>query len=119
MFNTSHPVAADLHNRGGDYANTVLSELRELAVQLLDSEAVMRERLNAHQRRRETREGAFSKPRDLELLLGQAGFCLQSCASIDVRVAAPIEKFIESISKQRYLAIAVVRSANAVENALR
>jgi SAM-dependent methyltransferase len=120
LFNTSHPVSTDLDSQtGDDYASTVLSELKKLAVPLPESEAVMRERLTAHQRRRETREGAFAKPRDLELLLNQAGFCLQSCVSIDVTVAAPIQKFIASITKRRHLAIAAVRSLDERENGRR
>ena len=53
LFNTSHPVSTDLDRQNGDdYASTVLSELKKLAVPLPESEAVMRERLTAHRKSR-------------------------------------------------------------------
>jgi hypothetical protein len=119
LFNTSRSVPAELRNKtgaGDDYANTVLSELKELGVPLPDSVAVIRARLNAHQRRREEREGAFAKPWELEVLLDKAGLRLKSCTPVDVNVAAPVEKFIATIAKRRYLAVAEVKSVDDRED---
>jgi hypothetical protein len=95
---------------GDDYGNKVLAELKRLDVPLPDKEQVLRERLNAHQRRREAREGAFAEPHDVELLLDKAGFSLKSCTLIDVDVAAPMKTFIAKISKRRFMAIAEGRA---------
>ncbi len=113
LFNTSRSVAAELRDKtGDDYANTVLSELKKLGVPLPDSAAVIRAQLNAHQRRREEREGAFAEPWELEVLLDKAGLRLKSCTPVDVNVAAPVEKFIATIAKRRYLAVAEIKSVD-------
>jgi SAM-dependent methyltransferase len=120
LFNTSRPISTEMRNLvDHDYASAVLAELKSRAVPLPDSEPVLRQRLNAHQRRREAREGAFAKPRDLELLLDQAGFCLKSCMPIDVNVAMPMRRFITTIAKRRYMAIATVKPADNADDETR
>jgi SAM-dependent methyltransferase len=108
LFNTSRPVAAEIiqENRA-DFGSMVLAELKRLNVQLPDTEAVVRERLNAHQSRRELREGAFAEPQDVELLLNAAGFSLNGCTRVDVNVASPMDPLIvANISKRRFMAVA-------------
>jgi SAM-dependent methyltransferase len=112
FFNTSRPIAAEIvRETGADYGSLVLAELKRLDVQLPDTETVMRERLNAHQQRRELREGAFTEPHDVELLLDAAGFSVNSCMRVDVNVASPVDTFITKISKRRFMAIAEPKSA--------
>ncbi len=111
LFNTGQPVSTAMHQQADDdYGSKVLAELKRLDVPLPDTEQVLRERLNAHQHRREAREGAFAGPRDIELLLDKAGFSLKSCTPIDVDVAAPMKTFIAKISKRRFMAIAEARA---------
>jgi len=112
FFNTSRPLAAEnIQETRADYASLVLAELKRLDVPLPDTEAVMRERLNAHQRRRELREGAFAEPHDVEFLLDAAGFNVNSCTRVDVNVASSMDSFITKISKRRFMAIAEPKSA--------
>src|SRR5204863_9578112 len=67
LLNTSRTVAADSNQTAGaGYGGSVLAELARLGVPLPDTEAVMRERLDLHQRRRELREGAFADPVEVE-----------------------------------------------------
>jgi SAM-dependent methyltransferase len=111
LFNTGRPISTEMRQQtGDDYGNKVLAELKRLDVPLPDKEQVLRERLNAHQRRREAREGAFAEPHHVELLLDKAGFSLKSCTLIDVDVAAPMKTFIAKISKRRFMAIAEGRA---------
>lgn len=105
LFNTSPPVGAAA-KLATDYGTLVLAELKRLQVPLPDTETVMLARLNAHQRRRELREGAFAHPEEMERLLEAAGLKLISCARIDVNVAAPIGTLVTKLSKQRFLAVA-------------
>jgi 2-polyprenyl-3-methyl-5-hydroxy-6-metoxy-1,4-benzoquinol methylase len=111
LFNTSRPVAAEIiQETRADYGSLVLAELKRLDVPLPDAEAAMRERLNAHQSRRELREGAFAEPQDVELLLNAAGFSLNSCTRVDVNVASPMDTFIAKVSKRRFMAVAEPKS---------
>jgi SAM-dependent methyltransferase len=105
LFNTSPPVATEkkIHT---DYGNLVLTELERLDVPLPDTEAVMLERLNAHQGRRDLREGAFAEPQEIEFLLDAAGLRLISCTRVDINVATPIDTLITKASKRRFMALA-------------
>ena len=107
LFNTGHAVAAGLarESRTG-YANWVADELNRLNVSLPESEAAFRARLEGHSRRREAREGAFAEPGEVEALLKAAGFNVDHCSEIGVKLARPVESFIAKISKRRFLAVA-------------
>jgi SAM-dependent methyltransferase len=107
LFNTGHAVAAGLarESRTG-YASWVADELNRLNVPLPESEAAFRARLEAHSRRREAREGAFAEPGEVEALLETAGFNIDDCSEIGVKLARPVESFIAKISKRRFLAVA-------------
>jgi SAM-dependent methyltransferase len=107
LFNTGRAVAGELaqESRGG-YANWVIDELRRLDVPLPDADAAFRARLDAHSQRRETREGAFAEPGEVELLLRAAGFNIDTCSEIGVELARPVKSFISKISKRRFVAIA-------------
>jgi SAM-dependent methyltransferase len=105
LFNTSPPVAAAARTKT-DYGSLVLTELKRLRVPLPDTETAMLGRLNAHQHRRELREGAFAGPEEIERLLKSAGLNLISCARIDVNVSTPIDTFVTKLSKRRFLALA-------------
>jgi SAM-dependent methyltransferase len=111
MFNTSErirPETAEQTRR--DYAGSVLRELGRLGVDLPDAEATFFERLYNHSRRREAREGAFTSPEDVTLLLQGAGFVVERCVEVDVPVAAPASGFISRISKRRFMALAAPKS---------
>ena len=107
LFNTSRPVAGELaqENRSG-YANWVVDELKRLNVPLPDTDAVFRARLSAHSKRRESREGAFAEPGELEALLKNAGFRIDDCFQIGVKLTGQVENFISRIAKRRFIAIA-------------
>ena len=113
LFNTSRPVAAeDAEQIRADYANSVLNELRRLDVPLPDTDAAMRERLYAHARRRELREGAFAEPEEVERVLHAAGFNVHGCAEVDVRIASSGHGFVSKISKRRFIAAAAPNDAD-------
>jgi SAM-dependent methyltransferase len=112
LFNTSRSVAGEVaqESRAG-YGDWVIDELTRLDVALPDTDAVFRERLNAHARRRELREGAFAEPGEVEALLNAAGFDIDHCTRLDVALAGPVDNFISKISKRRFMAIAEPKSA--------
>jgi hypothetical protein len=107
LFNTGRPVAGELarESRSG-YANWVVDELNRLNVPLPESDAAFRARLDAHSKRREAREGAFAQPGEVETLLKAAGFNIDHCSEIGVKLARPVESFVTKISKRRFLAVA-------------
>lgn len=112
LFNTSHPVAAeDAEQIRADYANSVVDELRRLNVSLPVTEVAMRERLYAHARRRELREGAFAEREDVERALHAVGFKVDSCAEVDVKIASSVRGFVSKILKRRFMAIAAPNDA--------
>jgi SAM-dependent methyltransferase len=114
LFNTSRPVAAEnAEQMRADYAKSVLDELKRLDVPLPDTDAVMLERLNAHARRRELREGAFAEPDDVMRLLRDASFKIDSCDEVDIRVASSVRGLISRISKRRFMAVAEPNGAAA------
>jgi SAM-dependent methyltransferase len=112
LFNTSLPVAAENAEQiRTEYAKSVLEELKRIDVPLPDTETAMRERLYAHARRRESREGSFAEPDDVKHLLLDAGFNIDVCTEIDVSVASSGRALISKISKRRYIAIAEPKDA--------
>jgi SAM-dependent methyltransferase len=112
LFNTSRTVTADSDQSAG-YGGSMLAELERLGVPLPATEAVMRERLDLHQRRRELREGAFAEPIEVEALLDAAGLDVVACTRIDVDIARPMDAFVARISKRRFMALAEPKSAAA------
>jgi SAM-dependent methyltransferase len=107
LFNTSRapPFHAD-KNIHAEYAMAVLSELKRQHVSLPDNEAVMYERLAAHSRRRQLREGAFVQAVDARLLLETAALKVMSCDQIEVTLASKAAGLVSRISKQRFIVIA-------------
>jgi 2-polyprenyl-3-methyl-5-hydroxy-6-metoxy-1,4-benzoquinol methylase len=107
MFNTSKPSTVDIDDKFHiAYAETVLGELKRLRVALPDNEATIRQRLAAHSRRRQLREGAFAEPRDAEALLKTAGYKPISCTQVGIMLARSAQNFVSHISKRRFMFIA-------------
>jgi SAM-dependent methyltransferase len=110
FFNTGRPIVGEFAREGhAGYPSWVVDELKRLDVALPDTEAVMRARLEAHARLRETREGKFAEPGEVEALLDAAGFKVESLRPIDVQVATPMDGFIGSL--RRFMAIAEPKTA--------
>jgi 2-polyprenyl-3-methyl-5-hydroxy-6-metoxy-1,4-benzoquinol methylase len=110
FFNTSRPKAVEIYqDSGANYGSQVLTQLKLLDVPLPDTEAVMHERLNFHQQRRELREGAFAQPRAVELLLDAAGFKVKSCTPVEINVTSSTNTYIARISKRRFMVLAEPR----------
>ena len=107
MFNTSQPSTINIDDKFHiAYAETVLGELKRQRVVLPDSDATIRQRLAAHSRRRQLREGIFAEPRDAEALLKAAGYKPIGCTQVDVKLAGPAQNFVSHISKRRFMFIA-------------
>jgi len=107
MFNTSQPSTVNIDDKFHiAYAETVLGELKRQRVVLPDSDATIRQRLAAHSRRRQLREGVFAEPRDAEALLKAAGYKPIGCTQVDVKLAGPAQNFVSHISKRRFMFIA-------------
>lgn len=107
MFNTSKPSTVGIDdNFHIGYANTVLDELKRLRIALPDNEGTIRERLSAHSRRRQLREGSFAAPADAERLLETAGFTLVSSTQVGVKLAGAAQNYVSRISKRRFMLIA-------------
>jgi SAM-dependent methyltransferase len=106
LFNTSKaPALKADDNVHAQYATAVLSELKRQRVSLPDSEAVLCDRLAAHSRRRQLREGAFVQPGDATLLLEDAGFNVMSCEQVDFKLSGETSDLVSRISKRRFVAI--------------
>jgi SAM-dependent methyltransferase len=110
MFNTSRPSTIEIDEKFHlAYAHSVLGELRRLHVALPDSETTIRDRLAAHSRRRQLREGAFAEAADVQQLLEEAGFAVVRCDQVGVKLAGPAQSFVSHISKRRFMLIAEAR----------
>jgi SAM-dependent methyltransferase len=105
LFNTSRPSTIRTDDKFHvDYAESVVNELRQLAVPLPDSESEFIRRLSDHSRQRQEREGAFANPGDAEQLLETAGFEIIGCSEVETTHSA--QMFTAHISKHRFMAIA-------------
>jgi SAM-dependent methyltransferase len=111
FFNTSRPIAGELakESRAG-YPSWVLDELKRLDVPLPDTDAAMRERFEIHSRHRESREGKYAEPSEVEALLDASGFKVHSCTRVDVKVASPMDSFLAKVSMRQFMAIAEPKS---------
>jgi SAM-dependent methyltransferase len=106
LFNTSEPPTRQPEDKiHFDYATAVLSELKRQHVVLPDGEAALRERLAAHSRRRQLREGAFTRPSDVTLLLESAGLKVISCDEVDAGLSSGMRDYVSRISKRRFMAV--------------
>src|SRR5262249_49859412 len=106
LFNTSERPALETADKvHTDYAQAVLRELKRQHVSLPDSEEVLCNRLVAHSRRRQLREGAFVQPSDATLLIEAAGFNVISCQQVDVTLSSNMSDFVSRISKRRFMVI--------------
>jgi SAM-dependent methyltransferase len=111
LFNTSKAPSLKADDKvHAEYAIAVLSELKRQHVSLPDNEAAICDRLAAHSRRRQLREGAFVQPADAKLLLETAGLKVLSCDHVDVGLASKAAGFVSRISKQRFMIIAEPKS---------
>jgi SAM-dependent methyltransferase len=114
LFNTSHPVAAELAAENhAEYAAFVLSELKRLGIPLPDRETVMRERLIARAHQREQRDRQFTDPGEVESLVKGAGFDIISCAPTSGELAKPADALLAKFSKRRFMLIAKPKSASS------
>ena len=105
LFNTSRPSTIRKDDKlHVDYAESVVNELRRLAIPLPDSEFEFIRRLSDHSRQRQEREGAFASPGDAERLLETAGFEIIGCSEVETTHSA--QMFTAHISKHRFMAIA-------------
>ena len=105
LFNTSRPSTIRKDDKlHVDYAESVVKELRRLAIPLPDSESEFIRRLSDHSRQRQEREGAFADPGDAEQLLEAVGFNIVDCREVETPRSAQI--FTAHISKRRFMAIA-------------
>jgi SAM-dependent methyltransferase len=105
LFNTSRPSTIRTDDKFHvDYAESVVNELRRLAIPLPDSESEFIRRLSDHSRQRQEREGAFANPGDAEQLLETAGFEIIGCSEVETTHSA--QMFTAHISKHRFMAIA-------------
>jgi SAM-dependent methyltransferase len=108
LFNTSRPSTIRKGDKFHvDYAESVVKELRRLAIPLPDSESELVRRLSDHSRQRQEREGAFANPDSARQLLEAAGFNIISCGEVETAQSA--QMFTAHISKHRFMAIAELR----------
>jgi SAM-dependent methyltransferase len=113
FFNTSRPIVGEFAREGrAGYPSWVLDELKRLDVALPDTEAAMRERFETHSRHRETREGKYAEPGEVEALLDASGFNVRSCTRVEVKVASPMDSFLAKVSMRQFMAIAEPQSAS-------
>jgi hypothetical protein len=107
LFNISRPLAAaQAAENHADYADFVLQELRRLGVPLPERESAIRERLIARARQRELRDGQFSAPDEVELLVKAAGLNVLSCAPTSTDLAKPADALLAKFSKRRFMLVA-------------
>jgi SAM-dependent methyltransferase len=105
LFNTSRSSTIGKDDKFHvEYAESVVKELRRLAISLPDTESEFIRRLSDHSRQRQEREGAFANPGDAEQLLATAGFGIIDCSEVETTPSA--QMFTAHISKHRFMAIA-------------
>jgi len=107
LFNTGQRVAGDIASEArGNYADWVIEELQRVGIPLPEQRQAFAEKLKVHAQRRETREGTFSHPEEVQGLLVSSGFELCDWFELGVDLTNPVQNFVAKISKRRYLAIA-------------
>lgn len=112
LFNTSRARSVELAEQThADYAADVLRDLERQQIPLPDIETRMAERLAAHSRQRQLREGAFAEPEDVEQLLDASGLRLIDCSELTMELGKPMSNFVSRIAKRRFLAIAAPSDA--------
>ncbi len=84
----------------------MLDELKRLDVPLPDTDAAMRERFEVHSRHRETREGKYAEPSEVEALLDASGYKVHSCTRVNVEVVGPMASFLAKLSMRQFMAVA-------------
>ena len=107
MFNISNRLVGELASEGRNYyARWVIEELRRLGVPLPEEREAFAARLSIHAENREQREGAFSRPEEVQELLARSGFDMRQCFESGVKLANPMQDFVSKLSKRRFLVIA-------------
>jgi hypothetical protein len=107
LFNTGNRLVGELASEGRNYyARWVIEELRRLGVPLPEEDEAFAARLSIHAENREHREGAFSRPEEVQELLARSGFDVRQCFESGVKLANPMQDFVSKLSKRRFLAIA-------------
>jgi SAM-dependent methyltransferase len=107
LFNTGQRVAGEIASEArSNYADWVIDELQRIGIPLPEKRQAFAEKLRMHANRRETREGTFSHPEEVQGLLVSLGFELCDLFELGVDLANPVQNFVAKTSKRRYLAIA-------------
>jgi len=110
LFNTSERIHGPLASQHDDgYPEWVINELRRLHVPLPEPADAFAARLKADAQAREAREGAFTTLKQVDALLGSAGFAVETRRQIEVNLVGPMKHFVSRISKRRYLAVASLK----------
>lgn len=105
LFNTSKSSMIGKNDKFHvEYAQSVVKELRRLAISLPDTESKFVRRLSDHSRQRQEREGAFANSDDARRLLEAAEFSISACREVETPRSA--QTFTSHISKHRFMAIA-------------
>jgi len=107
VFNSGNRIGGDAAvDYRRSYSSWVIERLRSAGVPLPEPESEFRARLDAHAQNRESREGAFADPGEVDAMLNRAGFAIIKRTEIDMPLAAPYEHFVSQLSKRRFLTIA-------------
>jgi SAM-dependent methyltransferase len=107
LFNIGNRLVGELASEGRNYyARWVIEELRRLEVPLPEVHEAFAARLYTHAENREHREGAFSRPEEVQELLARSGFDVHQCFESGVKLANPMQDFVAKLSKRRFLVIA-------------
>jgi SAM-dependent methyltransferase len=106
-FNVSRHVAQEqLPDYGEQYRQWVLDELARRGIPLPDDREMFGRRLISFAAGWRRRVGAFEQPGDVKPLLEASGFVLRRLEPLEVRMEAPYQRYLTSLGKRRFLAVA-------------
>ncbi|HXP30298.1 MAG TPA: class I SAM-dependent methyltransferase [Stellaceae bacterium] len=106
-FNVSRRVAQEqFPDYGEQYRRWVFDELARRGIPIPDDREIFGRRLLSFAAGWPRRLGAFERPGDVKPLLEAAGFAVQRLEPIAVRIEAPYQRYLTTLGKQRFLAVA-------------
>lgn len=107
VFRTSDRIEDGLLSEYREsYATQLMEQLDRKHIALPEPREAFRLRVEIYSEERRAREGAHREPEEVENLIANAGFEIESITPTDARLSAPFRKFTAKISKQRFLVIA-------------
>jgi SAM-dependent methyltransferase len=107
MFRTGNRVEDDfLSEYRTGYAERLIAQLDSRNIVLPEPRETFRRRVENYAEERRAREGALRDRAEVEKLIAQAGFAIESLTPTEAKLAMPFQDITAKLSKRHFLVIA-------------